>query len=353
MSDQPSSKLNSVIAIVGPTATGKSALSFLLAEQAVMRHAWAGAVIISVDSRQVYRGLEVCTGADIPGSWSLVGAELISAKGPVYQHPQLPMFFCGISLIEPTAEWSVTQFRRYALPIIQAAFEKQMGVILVGGTGLYHEHLFSTDPMLMVSPNPELRSEIALLPLSEVQQRVQVLAPEQWHALNFSDRANLRRLVRVLEKQQRPKEKQDDDLMAEIQLSKIFYATVGITDNRDTLEQHIRQRIDERLRLGAVIEVEKMIERYCDQEWNLPAFTSTGCREVRAYIEEQIDREQLDALWTRRELQYAKRQLTWWKKHQAATSVEFSRKTEQWYDLSQQETQAWQTAILDSCILNL
>jgi len=64
----------------------------------------------------------------------------------------------------------------------------------------------------------------------------------------------------------------------------------------------------------SIEEVQKLIADYSEKEWLMPAFSATGFKEVRAFLEDKISKEQMIELWTRRELQYAKRQLTWWKK---------------------------------------
>src|SRR5258708_29898680 len=87
-------------------------------------------------------------------------------------------------------------------------------------------------------------------------------------------------------------------------------------------------------------EVQKLIANYSDEEWKMPAFTSTGYKEVRAYLEGTLSKEQMEELWLRRELNYAKRQITWWKKYGNA----------QWFDVSEND---WQKSAIDFGLENI
>ena len=86
-----------------------------------------------------------------------------------------------------------------------------------------------------------------------------------------------------------------------------------ITSSLTDLKQ-VAQRITDRLAHGMIEEVQTLMTAYSEKEWLSPAFSATGYKEVRAYLEGRMTKEQLCELWLRREVQYAKRQLTWWKK---------------------------------------
>lgn len=339
-----------IFSLVGPTATGKSSLAVELATELIRQDRTAGVCIISADSRQVYQGLEICTGVDLPPTWEV--ATQFATAG--YQHPEYPIYFFGSSVVEPTAEWSVAHFRQYATPLIKMSDESGFTVILVGGTGLYHEHLFSSDPLLDVPPDEALRQELATLSLHELQEKVQTEAADTWLTMNSSDQQNPRRLVRALEKARNQPSISVSSPELMLDIKNLTHVTLGLTDTPERLKTKISARIEERFQRGVIAEVEKLIANYDEPLWKLPAFSSTGCKEVRLYIDGQLDIDQLKELWLRHELQYAKRQLTWWKTHPYATTVPgFSRKEKQWVDLSKIDQQDWQTEITQSCILGL
>lgn len=349
MSVQKSS--SSVIAVVGPTATGKTALAVQLAQAALDEGKWRGVSVISVDSRQVYKGLEICSGVDIPPEWKATIHDDIAT----YQHPTLPVFLFGTSVITPDQEWSVAHFRALAWQVMTQAFAQNELVICVGGTGLYHEHLFSTHPVIGVGPNQDLREQVAQLDLEALQNRVQFDAGQIWEQMNHSDRYNPRRLVRALEKKAALESSESADTSPlPLPFTIETQYTLGITDEIAQIEKRIHARVNERITQGAITEVQKLMGQYGKQAWKLPAFSSTGCKEVRAYIENMVEYDEMIMLWVRREVRYAKRQLTWWRKHQYATEVStFGRKQSAWYHLAEQKDDDWQTAAVKSCILLL
>lgn len=346
-----------IIAIVGPTATGKTSLGLKLASMVMSGNremSWKGVFMISVDSRQVYSGLEICSGVDLPGEWEK--ADFFGNFG--FKNPSLPIFSFGTSMISPDQEWSVAHFRKFALPLIKTAFSEGFLVVLVGGTGLYHEQLFSSDPHIDVPPNPKIRDQAQLLQLSELQEWVKNEAPEQWMAMNASDSANPRRLIRLLEKglidQSMILEDQIGSHIDGLLIDKIRYSVIGITSPINLISTKIRLRVEQRLQSGAIAEVQALISKYGSAK-DLPAFSATGCREIQLFLEEKVSFPELVELWTKREVQYAKRQLTWWKSHQnVVTTADFLEQKVEWHTLDEQSGDgAWQTAAIASCILGL
>ena len=298
-----------VISIVGPTSTGKSALARKVAAKFSDRHV----DLLSADSRQVFQGMEIGTGADVE-PWS----------SNTHVH--------GISFLPPTAEWSVAHFRKFGREILTHSAAEKGVTIIVGGTGLYHQTLWREEAEIDIPPNEELRQKAATLSLSELQEWLTSINPTHWQNMNASDRANPRRLVRALEIAQAPTLPQPE-LSSLPQTQK---STFCLTCPLPELEARITARVQDRWQNGMQQEVEKLIANYSDEEWkNCPAFSATGYREVRQFIEGTLELEQSLALWSRREFQYAKRQLTWWKKHLPA---------EYWIDITQP---SWQEKVLE------
>lgn len=354
---------NYLFAVVGPTATGKTALALRLATALTAGGRVSGVTIISADSRQVFQGLEVCSGVDLPPEWSVTTA----SGWPHFHHPSLPITLTGVAMIAPDQEWSVTTFRDFARPVIAAAWAAGQAVLVVGGTGLYHQQLFSLDPELAVPPDHDLRQQLAQQPLTELQAAVAAHATAHWQAMNHADRHNPRRLVRVLEKSQWHQSLQSDSVrsaLSELPLSTAHFRGIGLLDTPERLLPRIESRVAQRLAQGAINEVTSLLNHYPVADWRRPAFSTTGCREIRLYLEEQLDQSQLVALWSRRELQYAKRQLTWWKGHRQITAPEaWSSHHVQWLNLAEfvaadavsaadsATVPLWQTAVIESCIL--
>jgi tRNA dimethylallyltransferase len=134
--------------------------------------------------------------------------------------------------------------------------------------------------------------------------------------MNESDRQNPRRLVRAIEVEKQISSRSEQDQITkqdtDSELLSEPIVTIGITDAMARIKQRIEQRVRDRFSNGAQSEVSALMARYDD--WKSPAFTTTGVRELRAFLEDRITAEECLQHWALAELQYAKRQQTWWKK---------------------------------------
>ena len=323
-----------IIAVVGPTATGKTKKALGLAEEALANDQYAGVDLISVDSRQVYQGLEVLTGADVPEGFGrvetpnptkLAGKQVQSDAQTVDQSDRVcfanddgSIRIFGISIIKPSDEWSVAHFRQMAREIIGKSWAENRLVILVGGTGLYYKHLFSDDPQLAVPPNPELRLTLEKLSIDSLQERLEKIDPEKLAQMNASDRVNKRRLIRAIEVECNttttyfdfaPISAQHDD---EIQFSNTQVKQIFLALPLAELQKKINLRVLERFEGGAIEEVRQLLELSLPS--SAPVSSTLGVPEITQYIQNKFTANECQQLWTLHEYQYAKRQLTWWKK---------------------------------------
>lgn len=159
-----------LIIICGPTATGKTALALEIAER------FSGE-IISADSRQVYRGLDIG-----------------SAKATREELARIPHHL--IDVADPTDVFSVADFKEQATAAITAIRNRGNLPIICGGTGMYITALIDNHTLPAVEPNPALRSELELLTTGELVARLIALDPERAATI---DRANRVRLIRAIE----------------------------------------------------------------------------------------------------------------------------------------------------------
>lgn len=295
--------MHKLISIVGPTATGKTNLALTVAEKIGLSN-FTGVDIISADSRQVYKGLEIISGADIPEGFEL------DATGSFFEKDKVCLF--GLSMLDPDKEWSVGQFQEWAQKIIEESWQNSRLPIVVGGTGLYHKQLWQEDQRLQVPPNVEVRERAENLSLEELQNWLKELDEQTFELMNHSDQLNPRRLVRKIELLI-AEENEEVSVASKDQLD-FHHIVVGLTDELETLEHKIGLRVEERFKAGAIQELEKIVVSFPDQK--LPIFSSTGVKPLLGYMSEQIDKETCLEMWWRQERQYAKRQLTWWKKQE-------------------------------------
>lgn len=303
--------------LVGATATGKTALALQLAEwllaESPAHQNLDGVILLSADSRQIYQGLEIISGADVPSDFSLaahttaqIDPSVQQAAGQYFlrnQAHQKRLEIWGVSVLSPKLSWSVAQFQQLARLVFDRAQRENLAVILVGGTGLYQSLAFKDDWQINVPPDEKLRQKAEQLTAKELQGLLSDLAPERLKSLNQSDLHNPRRLVRQLELAQA-----ETTHTAKAESPKV--PTLGLTRSQTDLPEAIHQRVLERLKLGAKNELMLL-----DLATAQPMVTSAlGVKELKLWTSDQISDEELIELWTKHELQYAKRQLTWWKK---------------------------------------
>ncbi len=326
------SQNKSLVSIAGPTATGKTGLALYLGKQIIKKNQAAGVCLISADSRQVYRDLEILTGADIPQGFKKTEAK---SGRDFFKHQKLSITLHGVSIINPDEEWSVTHFRNMAIKLIKTSWKNNWVPIIVGGTGLYHKQLFNNDPELYISPNQKIRSKAENKSTQKLQKWLKEINPDKFQGMNQSDKNNPRRLVRAIEVAQtlsspsqsikqriknRPKLKKSQNNLA-----------IGLKLPLNQLENKIKHRVKQRFMLGAIKEVESLLKLNLDPK--SPAMTATGVRPIKKYLQNKITAQKAIKSWTLAETQYAKRQLTWWGKYQEPN----------WLDPSQSDYQqkAW------------
>lgn len=299
--DLPSTKL---LCIIGPTGTGKTALAVKIGKE-------VPSVLISADSRQIYRGMDIVTGKD---------------------HPQDLALF-GIDLVDPDDDFSVSQWHDAVLPVIKSAQAKNLLPIVVGGTGLYVSSLVNSIDTMHVPINKGLREELELLPVIELQAKLSKFSSARFTNMNYSDQHNPRRLIRAIEV-----EKYNASNPSIHNLPSTTYnltpTIVGLLPPTDpeVYRADIQSRVAKRLEGGAIEETQRLLQKY---PLGIPAFTSIGYGPIIRFLNNEISREQMIGEWTQGEISYAKRQLLYMRK---LAGVE-------WYDKSIQENNLWKSKI--------
>jgi tRNA dimethylallyltransferase len=304
-------KENQIISIVGATATGKTAATLALAEKLLARRLVKAVHLLSADSRQVYRGLENLTGADLPTNF--VATKKSDFSYPYFTNPSENILLHGASIIEPSEDWSVAHFQKLFTKIKSQLGDKEI-LIVVGGTGFYQQQI--TDPATTISipQNLPLREKLDKLSVTELQNQLKNLDKERLENMNNSDLNNPRRLVRAIEIALYKMEQPVTAKKTNPQTSKIFYLELP----KIVREEKIKQRVIGRF-ASAKAEVEKQLQ---NKEISALAATCTGFAELRQLIQGTIDQSTCLAKWQLVETQYAKRQDTWWKKRSGLIKID-------------------------------
>jgi tRNA dimethylallyltransferase len=269
------------IYIAGPTASGKSAVALLLAQK-------LGGEIISVDSMQVYRGMDIGTAKASPEERRLVQHHLID-------------------IAEPNDSFDAAQFVLHAQHAESEIRSRGHIPIYCGGTGLYFNALLSG---LGDAPpgSPELRRELENEPLEALLAELQTKDPQTFATI---DKANPRRVVRAIEVI-RLTGKPFSASRAEWKSARQTGHWFGIERQRADLCARIEKRVDEMFAAGLVEETRGLLHK--GLEGNPAALQAIGYRQVWEHLRGERDLPATIEIVKQKTRQYSKRQMTWFKR---------------------------------------
>jgi tRNA dimethylallyltransferase len=259
-----------LIVILGPTASGKSALAMELAER-------FNGEIIAADSRTVYKGMDIGT-----------------AKPSAKEQRRIPHHL--IDVVSPDEPFTVADFQRLARQAIADIIERGHVPIMVGGTGLYIDAViynFSFRP----PGKPRLRKELEALAIEELQARL----TEEGIELP-ANQQNPRHLIRTLET------KGAEPARTDLRPNTLV---IGLDIAKATLEEKITQRTEQMVQAGLEEEVRRLAARY---GWSTPALLAPAYKAFRPFLAGVITLDEAKQSFVQQDLQYAKRQKTWFKR---------------------------------------
>ena len=278
-----------VLAILGPTATGKTSLAVRIAHE-------LGSEIISADSRQVYRGLDIGTGKDLE--------EYAAVDPPVPHHL--------IDVADPRRNYTLFDYQRDCFDVLGAKAGQQpwshgkTPMLLVGGSGLYAEAVLKPYRLADVPEDRELRRALEHRSKAELAERLRAQSPAMFHRTDHSSRRRLIRALEVVAAQRRGPVR-----FSELPETAIQYRILVIRAARDHLRRRIRQRLAERLKQGMVAEVKGLIDD------GVPAARldrlGLEYREVTSYLQGRSTYEDMVQRLATKIGQFAKRQDTWFR----------------------------------------
>ena len=270
-----------MITILGPTAAGKTILATYLAYH-------LNGEIISADSRQVYKGMDLGTGKDYEDY-------IINGKKVKYHL---------VDIVEPGYEYNVYEFQRDFLKSYNKIIEDGAIPILCGGTGLYLEAVLKGYKLIEVPENNELRVE---LNLKQVEELI-ILLKSFGHLHNVSDINDKARIIRAIEIQQYHKEHKEiiDDF------PKIKNVIFGVFYERKIIRDRITKRLKLRLNDGMIEEVKGLLNKGLIPEQLI--FYGLEYKFITQYIIGQITYDEMFSLLNTAIHQFAKRQMTWFRK---------------------------------------
>jgi len=276
---------NPLIVVLGPTASGKTGLSIEIA------HLIKGE-IISTDSRQIYKGMEI-------------GTDAISEK----EQDGVPHHMLGI--VTPDREFSLAEYKDEALKKIEEIKKRGNIPMLVGGTGLYISSIMEGYDVPRIAPDKKLREklykEAEKYGNEYLHAKLAKLDPVSAKKIHPN---NVRYVVRAIEinlssgknKIDKKKKTQSFDVLM-----------IGLEWPRDELYERIDMRVDRQFERGLVKEVKKLLKKYDE---NLPAMSSLGVKEIVPYIKGEKSLDECVKILKKNTRNYAKRQLTWFRRYE-------------------------------------
>ncbi len=281
---------NKIIVLAGPTASGKSDLAVKIAEyinRNKKKFQTHGAEIISADSRQVYKGMNIGTG-------KITKKEM----GGISHHM--------LNTLSPSSVFTVSQYQKKGRKIIQSLFKKNKIPIVCGGTGFYIDALIDGIVIPEVKPNKKLRNSLSQ---KNAEELFSILLHKDPKRAKTIDKKNPIRLIRAIEIARAlggVPEFTKNPLRADI----LF---LGISLSRDVLKERILRRLKKRFAIGMVSEVKKLHTK--GVSWKRMESFGLEYRYISRFLTKKIGREDMEHQLYAEIKKYAKRQMTWFKKN--------------------------------------
>ena len=273
-----------LVVIIGPTAAGKTVLSIELA-------AASGGEIVSADSRQVYRGMDIGT-----------------AKATAGERARVPHHL--LDVVDPDQVLTLAEYQRLAYAAIAGIHARGRLPFLVGGTGQYVRAVIEGWSIPAIAPQPEVRAELAAWAntagAEALHRRLAALDPA---AAARIDHRNVRRVIRALEVclvSGKP--------ISELQRKApppYRIVQIGVTRPRPELYARIDARVDRMIEAGLVDEVRRLAAAGCG--WDLPAMTGLGYRQIGQHLCGQISLDQAIALIKKDTRRFVQQQYNWFR----------------------------------------
>ncbi len=271
-----------VIAIVGATASGKTAYSIELAKK-------IDAEIISADSRLVYKGMNIGT-----------------AKPTEEEKAGIPHHM--IDIVEPEFEYSAALYKDKAEQLIEQITQKGKTPIVVGGTGLYIDILLKNYILPRIVSDKELRKELSELQSEEIAEILRKKDPDAFDIIDSNDRKKMIRAIEIINATGSSLANSRD-----IGEYKYDIEWIGRNYERKTLYEKIDKRVDLMVEHGLIEETKSLLKKH----GRIPNIINTiGYREITGYIDNLYSLDEALELLKRNTRRYAKRQLTWFRRNE-------------------------------------
>lgn len=269
-----------LITILGPTAVGKTRLSVLLAER-------FNGEIISADSRQVYKGMDIGTGKDFNDYY--IDGKLV----PVHL----------IDVIEPNGEFNLFMFNQYFYKAFKEITSRGKNPFLVGGTGMYLHSILKGYELNKVEFNKKKYDKLDELDIETLQKKLKRLNTGLHNSTDLLIKERIIRAILIAEKQE------FENIPDKVLINSL---TIGVIPDREKVRERITARLKHRLENGMIDEVKALVDKGITYE--KLEFFGLEYKFIAKYLRAQISYEEMFQKLNTAIHQFAKRQMTWFRK---------------------------------------
>jgi tRNA dimethylallyltransferase len=274
-------KRHQCIVVTGPTATGKTALAVNIARK-------FNGEIISADSRQVYRGMDLGTGKDLDD----------------YREGGQPVKYHLIDVADPVNEYNLLDFRHDATIALQEIIDRQKLPIIAGGSPLYLDSILNNYELPGGPPDQDYRKYLQSQTVEKLTELLQSINNKAFEQLK--DKNNRTRLIRAIEIARQPQNPERP------QMPEMDFLILGVYFHRQEVHSRIEQRLNQRLSAGMIEEVEKLHQQ--GVSWERLEYFGLEYRFIAFYLQEKMTEAEMRERLFIAIRQFAKRQDIWFRK---------------------------------------
>lgn len=286
--------LGKVIVILGPTSSGKSEVAIKLAKK-------FNGEIISSDSRQIFRGMDIGTGK-VRGSWNRKLGTFISEGIPHYM----------INIVSPRTDFNVAKFKRRAERIIQDIVRRGKLPIICGGTGFWIQAIVDDVNFPKVKPDWKLRKKLEKYPAIKLFSMLKKIDLVRAKTIDSKNKVRLIRAIEICKSIKRvPSSKSIINVTDE---ARYKFLQIGLALPKNQLLKNIEKRVKERFRLGMIEEIKKL--HSLGLSWKKIQSFGLAYFWIPLYLQNKLSKKELVDQVVQAEKNYAKKQMTWFKRDQ-------------------------------------
>jgi tRNA dimethylallyltransferase len=308
-----------IIVILGPTASGKSELGVKLAQK-------FNGEVVSADSRQVYKKLDIGTGKIIPDTKNSTNFSTGQAKKEIFTHQEIPHHL--IDVASPKRTFTIAQYQKLAQKAIKNILKRGKLPIIVGGSGFYIQAITDNIVIPQVPPNKKLRKQLEKKDAAELFKILKKLDPRRARKI---DAKNPRRLIRAIEIAK---------TLGQVPLPRhrnpctdYDVVRIGIKLTKNKLKKRIKKRLLARIKKGMIKEVKDLRFPKAGKGLSWKRLYNLGLeyRYVAMFLKGELNKKEMTeklntAIW-----QYARRQMTWFSAQGRSASDRKNNKKIHWF----------------------